>query len=424
MSLVVVMGSGETAPTMVKLHREILRTTAAAAPGPAVLVDTTFGFQLNADDLVERTTAYFADSVGATVETARWRRADAPVAEAERALALIGRASWVFAGPGSPSYALRQWAGTPVPEALEDVVRRGGTLVVGSAAACTIGSHAVPVYEIYKAGEDPCWVPGLDLLGRLTGLHVALVPHFDNSEGGASYDTRYCYLGEPRLARLEAELPDEVGVLGVDEHTALVIDLDTRLARVAGNGVVTVRRRGATRMFASGSEVPLDTLDALLRGVATGLPEGEARQAAVTAPGDDAPAAHETPSLGVETRVAQERFDTALAARDVDGCVTAVLDLESAIVAWSADTDQNDDADRAHRALRGMVVRLGELAERGARDPRDAVGPFVELALTLRARARTARDFAASDLIRDQLVAAGVEVRDTPEGVRWELVGD
>jgi cysteinyl-tRNA synthetase len=42
--------------------------------------------------------------------------------------------------------------------------------------------------------------------------------------------------------------------------------------------------------------------------------------------------------------------------------------------------------------------------------------------LELRSRARTARDFATSDLVRDRLVAAGVEVRDTPDGPQWNLM--
>ena len=38
MSLLVVMGSGETAPTMVKVHREVIAESAAAAGGgPAVV---------------------------------------------------------------------------------------------------------------------------------------------------------------------------------------------------------------------------------------------------------------------------------------------------------------------------------------------------------------------------------------------------
>ena len=77
--------------------------------------------------------------------------------------------------------------------------------------------------------------------------------------------------------------------------------------------------------------------------------------------------------------------------RDVDGCVAAVLGLEEAIAAWQADTLQSDDADEARRVLRALVVRLGELAEQGAADPADAVAPFVEALLAVRAGARDER---------------------------------
>jgi hypothetical protein len=68
-SRIVVMGSGETAPTMVKVHREVF---AACPPGPAVMLDTPFAFQMNRDELVTRTRAYFAQSVGQDVDVAVW----------------------------------------------------------------------------------------------------------------------------------------------------------------------------------------------------------------------------------------------------------------------------------------------------------------------------------------------------------------
>jgi hypothetical protein len=309
-----------------------------------------------------------------------------------------------------------------MPAALADVPARGGTLVFGSAAACTLGTHAVPVYEVYKAGADPYWDEGLDLLGTLTGLRAVVVPHYDNAEGGR-YDTRYCYLGEQRLAALEQVLPEEVGVLGVDEHTALLIDLEARVARVAGTGTVTVRRRDGSRAFPTGSRLPLDDLDALLRGTApapAGPAAGRGARDGATVP-DQRTGGGPQPSLRLDADTARAAFETALAAGDVDGCVEAVLDLETAIVAWSTDTDQNDDVDHARRILRGLVVRLGDVARVGVRDPREVIGPYVEALLELRGRAREARDYALSDLVRDRLGAAGVEVRDTPDGARWVL---
>ncbi len=417
MSLLVVMGSGETAPTMVKIHREVL---AASGSGPAVMLDTPFAFQRNADELVTRTKQYFAESVGTPVEVASWRRADVPVVEQETALARLHEARWVFAGPGSPTYALRQWRGTALPEALLDVAARGGTLVFGSAAVCTLGTHTVPVYEIYKVGEDPFWEKGLDLFGRLTGLAAVVVPHYDNTEGGG-HDTRFCYLGEERLALLETELPEEVGVLGVDEHTALVADLGTREVRVLGNGVVTVRRRGRSTTFPAGTTTTLDALGALLRGE-DDVADGQNTSATPAAAPVEVPAPVAGPSLRGDAEAARERFDEAVAARDVDGAVAAVLDLEAAIRAWTADTLQSDDADHARRVLRALVVRLGDLARVGARDPREAVAPLVGLLLDVRATARAAKDFATSDQVRDGLAAAGVEVRDTPDGAEWHLL--
>ena len=412
MSRLVVMGSGETTPTMVRVHREVF---AACPAGPAVMLDTPFAFQMNRAELVTRTRAYFTQSVGRDVEVAAWSgREDA--AQAGKSLALLDRAAWAFAGPGSPTYALRQWRGTPVPAALAGVVRRGGTLVLGSAAALTLGSHAVPVYEIYKVGTDPEWVPGLDLLGELTGVAAAVVPHYDNKEG-ATHDTRFCYLGEERLTALEADLPDEVGVLGVDEHTAMLIDVEARTLTVAGNGVVSVRRRGDTRTFAAGESLTLDVLSAMLRGEQAASP-APAPAVAVAGPVDvEAPAT----SLRDEADRARDAFEAALGRRDVDGCVAAVLGLEEAIAAWQADTLQSDDADEARRVLRALVVRLGELAEQGAADPAEAVAPFVEALLAVRAGARENKDFATSDLVRDRLVAAGVEVRDAPDGTSWTL---
>jgi hypothetical protein len=289
---------------------------------------------------------------------------------------------------------------------------------MGSAAALTLGSHTVPVYEIYKVGADPEWVEGLDLLGQLTGLPAAVVPHYDNAEGG-THDTRYCYLGEERLALLESRLPEAVGVLGVDEHTAVVMDLESSAVRVVGNGVLSVRRRGKTRTFGAGQTVAFADLAGLLRGDeptdTTTAPPAVVQEAEEAAPA--------ATSLRAEAEAARTAFDTAMARRDVQGCVTAVLDLEGAIAAWSADTLQSDDVNEARRVLRALVVRLGEVAVNGARDPREQLAPYVDLLLDLRSSARDARDFAASDLVRDRLSALGVEVRDTPDGASWDLRG-
>ena len=62
--LLTIMGSGETAPTMVKVHRSVVERLGPDA-GPGLLLDTPFGFQTNASEIASRAVTYFRDSVGA-----------------------------------------------------------------------------------------------------------------------------------------------------------------------------------------------------------------------------------------------------------------------------------------------------------------------------------------------------------------------
>jgi cysteinyl-tRNA synthetase len=71
--------------------------------------------------------------------------------------------------------------------------------------------------------------------------------------------------------------------------------------------------------------------------------------------------------------------------------------------------------------LRGLVVRLGKSADAGLGDPADRLRPAVEPLITLRGRLRKDGDYAAADTIRDALIAAGIELRDSPDGTSWAL---
>ena len=222
----VLMGSGETSPTMVELHKSLV-----ARSGGITVLDTPYGFQANADELTDKAVQYFARSVGTTATVASLRRADLPAAEVARALATVRASRYVFAGPGSPTYALEQWGPVGMVDALEAVVRAGGTVALASAASVSSGALTLPVYEMYKVGKAPFWLPGLDLLGRF-GLRCVVVPHFNNTDG-VTHDTTCCYVGRDRLEVLRREAPD-VPVLGIDEHTALVIEVETGRTRVLG----------------------------------------------------------------------------------------------------------------------------------------------------------------------------------------------
>jgi hypothetical protein len=403
------MGSGETSPTMVTVHRAL---AARLAPGqrPAVLLDTPYAFQENAADVSARARAYFARSVGLDVTVMS--------GDSAGELAVLRDAYWAFSGPGSPTYALRRWQESGTGQVVRDRIAAGsGVTVMASAAAATIGCVVLPVYEIYKAGAAPYWLDGLDLMA-FCGLRVAVIPHYDNAEGG-THDTRYCYLGERRLARLERDLPDGAAVLGVDEHTAAVIDLDAGSVEIAGRGMVTVRRGGSSTSLPSGTTIPLAGLRSLIRY--------GSRAAAIPAARPSVPSAVESvvsatvsATLTEITSAAAGRFDAAADAMDVPAMVTAILDLEAAISDWAADTEEDQGTAQSRAVLRGLIGRLGEVAAAAAADDSgQLLAAVAGSVLSLRSDLRREGRYAAADAIRDALTAAGLLIQDTPDGTRW-----
>ncbi len=408
--ILVIMGSGETAPTMVPTHRML---TARLGPTvKAALLDTPYGFQENAPELAAKAVEYFKTSVNVTLEVAGLTQVvDGDALTVERGLNKVKDANYVFAGPGSPTYALRQWAGTSLPELLVSKLRNGGVVTFASAAALTLGRRTLPIYEIYKAGEPPRWLDGLDVLSAI-GVDAAVIPHYNNAEGG-HHDTRFCYMGERRLAMLERELPESTYVLGVDEHTGVVIDLDTETASVVGKGVVTLRLRDGSTEIPSGESFPLDRLRDPL-ATATASPRPQVAPASVVEEAVDSNLRQATERLSGE-------FDASLAAGDADAAARSVLELEDVITSWSADTLQGTDGEFARATLRSMITRLAGAASSGLADPREVVGPYMDVLLTLRSQVRADKRFDLSDVIRDRLAAIGVEVRDTPTGAEWVL---
>ena len=66
-----------------------------------------------------------------------------------------------------------------------------------------------------------------------------------------------------------------------------------------------------------------------------------------------------------------------------------------------------------------LGLRNDKSADNSARE--EAFGKVVDMVLELRAKAKAAKDWTTSDHIRDELAAAGFEVKDTKDGVTWKL---
>jgi cysteinyl-tRNA synthetase len=210
-------------------------------------------------------------------------------------------------------------------------------------------------------------------------------------------------------------------VLGVDEHTALVFDLDEGDATVTGRGVVTVRRRGVAERFPAGTRMPMTLLVAAAQGAREAGGAAASIPAAVRAPAEREEPRPKRSALLDEVARLEQAFVAALAARRAGEAAEAILALDRAILDWSADTLQTDEPDRARAVLHSLVHRLGEAASVGLRDPKEVLAPLVEGLIGLRAELRTEKAWQVADRLRDRLVAGGIELHDTPGGTTWTL---
>jgi len=407
---IVLMGSGELTATMVEVHKEQLDRCGASPK--AVFLDAPAGFQLNVDQISRRAIDYFKKRVGYPMTVASLKSAeDSTAYEAETAYHQLREADFILIGPGSPTYAVRQLQATPIPDILVDKVRSGGCLVAASAAALTMGRMTLPVYEIYKVGQDLHWVEGMDILGAL-GFNLVVVPHWNNAEGG-THDTRFCFMGEARFDRLAAMLPEDVSIIGIDEHTACIIDFDSGDARVRGIGSVLLRHGGREMIFEKGDRFPIDVL------------RGESIDTDRTRPPRDNPKATRMDSKGADARFwdtvhsLRKSFLAGIEHYDAKAIVNALLELDRTLWQAQADLENEEFIIQGRETLRDLIVLLGPALKSRSADPVAALTPMIDELITLRNSFRQTRQWEAADAVRNSLERVGIIIDDTPEGARW-----
>jgi hypothetical protein len=417
--VIALMGSGELTSTMVEVHKGLL--AGLSVPPKSVFLDTPAGFQLNVDQISQRAVDYFRRRIGTAMDVASYKSGRIPHGEAERALQLLHEAGYLLIGPGSPTYAVRQWKASSIPLILEERIRAGGCLVAASAAALTVGRFTLPVYEVYKVGRDLYWEPGIDLLGRF-GMDLVVIPHWNNAEGG-THDTRFCYMGESRFRALEDMLPEEVTVCGLDEHTACLLDLAENEARIKGIGTVTLLRGGRKMVFSKGERFPLDVL---LHPLSTGSPDSRASFPSFPSsspPSPKIPTADPVSFTPFWERIhrLESEFQTGLDERDPLASTQALLELDRIIWEAQQDLENPEFISQAREILREFMVYQGLRLELSPDERRNLLAPLVEACLRLREDFRHARRWDDADTLRDALLEAGVMVEDAPTGPRWSL---
>lgn len=365
-------------PAMSSIHREILSHVEGQVR--AVFLDTTAGYETNVEAITAKAVEYYSLRLQTELAVASFRHASrASLADSGRAVAQLRNANFIFAGPGSPTYALEQWRGSAVWEAVLEAFHRGAHLLFASAATITLGRYALPVYEIFKAGKDPYWAEGLDLLGEL-GLNLAIVPHYNDNSGGENYDSRFCYMGATRYDLLQAQLPDDVTIIGIDEYTGVRFDPRQELISVVGQGSLTVLAEGERQTYPAGSTLPFNALRSTHRKVI--------------------PTQDEHPKIY--------------------GYEYASLEDETPVLTTDALGEYVSSLPGLDEATRIELLARTEAALRAAEPPeRVDEASLLELILELRSALRTAKRWDLADKARDVLLGLGYEIQDTPDGSNW-----
>jgi hypothetical protein len=380
--VVTLLGAGELMAATSKIHRASLAMT-QGSPRP-VFIDTPAGFESNIQTIVRKAVDFYRHNLQLDLRVASFRHAGrATPGETAAAVAAIRDANFIFAGPGSPSYAIHQWRGSPVLQALIEQYESHAHLFFASAASITLGRYSLPVYEIYKAGQDPHWIDGLDFLGRL-GLNLAVVPHFNDNSGGDNYDSRFCYMGAARFDALQQQLPPDVTILGLDAYTAITIDHHNETCLVHGQGGVTVIGEGGERRYEAGATLPFSALQSRSRDLVT---TQDGRVFSGYEFSDEGEAAEDTSGIGS-------------APDDLVAFIESLAELTPAVQVE-------------------LLARLEAVRRELQAPPPVADGLLVDLILELRQALREAQRWDMADRARDVLVGLGYVIADSPSGATW-----
>jgi cyanophycinase-like exopeptidase len=272
--LIILFGSGETSPTGRKIFERVFRLL-PSSPRLALL-ETPAGFELNSPQVIGRVGDFFSHrlqnfSPQVEIIAARKRGTSFSPDDPQIVNPLLN-ADMIFMGPGSPSYAIRQLRDSLAWYYLVARHRLGAALALASAATIAFSACALPVYEIYKVGEDLHWNEGLNFF-RLYGMELVFIPHWNNNEGGAELDTSRCFMGQERFTRLMSMLPEEVTIIGLDEKTALIMNPSKCECYVSGLGNVTLVHTGHKHSHA-------DSLYSLTKYVDLSIPDNNLFQIA------------------------------------------------------------------------------------------------------------------------------------------------
>lgn len=367
---VILFGSGETSPSGRKVFEAILRDL---PPMPRIsLLETPAGFELNSSRVIGRVgdfISYRLQNYQPRISYIPARGRGTPYSPDDpEIIDPLYHADMIFMGPGSPTYAVRQLQDSLAWYAILARHRLGAPIALASAAVIAISAYALPVYEIYKVGDDLHWKEGLNLFGHF-GLPLVFIPHWNNNDGGEELDTSRCFMGQPRFAKMMEMLPADLTVVGIDEKTALVVYPHDGTCRVIGLGGVTLIHTGQPHQDSSDEDDLKDT---------------------------------ELVEVAQQRKGHVHRFHSGQS-----------FSLSRIGVLRKPHTG----ADLPEHVWQRAIQAYSEPADEKAGPPQAVLELVRE-----RESARQQKDWTTADRLRDEIVHMGWQVQDTPDGARLEEI--
>lgn len=255
------LGSGETSLAGGRIFEHLARQI--DEPLRIAVLETPAGFEPNSPQVAGRVAEFLKTRLAnykpqVDIIPARKKGTAFSPDDPETCAPLL-RANLIFMGPGSPTYAIRQLKDSLAWDLLRARHRLGAALVFASAATIAAGKIGLPVYEIYKVGQDVHTVPGLGIFDDF-GVPLSFIPHWNNTDGGQDVDTSRCFMGRERFDEWCSQLPGGHATLGLDEHTGVVFDFQKQECLVMGVSSVSLVRECNPAIYPSGSTIPLEEI--------------------------------------------------------------------------------------------------------------------------------------------------------------------
>ncbi len=258
------LGSGETSLAGGRIFENLAR--ALPQPLRIAILETPAGFELNSHQVAGKVGDFLKgrlQNYDPIVDVIPARKRGTPFSPDDpEVLKPLLYANMIFLGPGSPTYAIRQLRGSLAWDLIRARHRLGATLVFASATTISIGAWALPVYEIYKVGQDVYSEKGLDFFSDF-GLPLSFVPHWNNADGGVDLDTSRCFIGMDRFAEWCKLVPPENVTLGLDEHTGIIMDFESGMCEISGVRSVSLVSDCDPIMHPAGVKFPLSEVGAI-----------------------------------------------------------------------------------------------------------------------------------------------------------------